>query len=263
MMMRIVEQLQILPQRYPGAISFDRRDRNDRMTGASVRRGFTLIEMMVVIGLVGLLLTITIMVTQGVVAQSKVRQCRELLAGLDSLITEYESEYGSMPSFNKDLFSQPKDGESGEVRPEVATFLEQVHGLAGADRIIAGWPTQYLMKRNDYYGQVGTNSIFAGSIDDRNPLDANSPNGDDRLTLADPWGMEILYIHPRDKMATIGKNAPHNFAGYGTPVNDRPYFISAGPDRIFYDKDITVANEDSHRKDNIYSYEGVERPEEQ
>jgi len=87
------------------------------------RRGFTMIEMMVVIGLIGLLLTITVMVTQGVVGQSKVRQCRELLAGLDSLLTEYESEYGSMPSFDSNLFSEPNNGEAGEVRPEVATFL--------------------------------------------------------------------------------------------------------------------------------------------
>jgi len=262
MMMRIVEQLQSRTDRHAVVVSFDLQVESNVPVNWSGRWGFTLIEMMVVIGLVGLLLTITVMVTQGVVGQSKIRQCRELLAGLDSLITEYESEYGSMPSFDKDLFSQPIGGEAGVVRPEVATFLEQVHGLAGADRIIAGWPTQYLMKRHDYYGQVGGSAIFAGTIDDRNPLDKNSKN-DDRLTLADPWGMEILYIHPRDKEATVGKNAPDNFAGYGTPANDRPYFISAGPDRIFYDKDITVPNEDSHRKDNVYSYEGVARPDEQ
>jgi len=248
------------------------RNKYQQFTGYPYRRGehefvhqnhnaFTLIEMMVVIGLIGLLLTITVMVTQGVVGQSKVRQCRELLGGLDSLLTEYESEYGSMPSFDSSLFSQPTGGEAGEVRPEVATFLEQVHGLAGADRIISGWPTQYLLKRNVYYGQVGANQLFTGLIDDKNPLDTNAPH-DDRLTLVDPWGTEILYIHPRDKMATVGKNAPNNFAGYGTPVNDRPYFISAGPDRIFYDKNMTDPTEDNHRKDNIYSYDGVERPEE-
>jgi len=219
-----------------------------------IRRAFTIIEMMMVIALVGLLLTITVMVTQGLVGQSKVRQCEEIMAALDSLLTEYESEFGSMPPFDASDFDEPKNGDAGEVRPEVSVFLEQVRGLKGADRILAGLPTQFLSERYEYYSNVGANAIFAGSISNSNDI---------RLTISDPWGIEILYIHPRDKRATVGKNAPRNFAGYGTPANDRPYFVSAGPDRIFYDENKDRPSEDLTRKDNIYSYEAVERPEQE
>jgi len=224
--------------------------------GAPNRRaGFTLIEMLVVIGIIVLLLSITVIVGQGVIAQSQRRQCEELMAALDSLVTEYEADYHSMPPFDQSLFDQPNGGTAGDVRPEVAVFLEQVRGLKGAERIISGLPTQYLRKRGEYYvemyskGQGGR----VGRI---------QSDDDIRITLIDPWGIEILYVHPRDKNATVGASES-GFAGYGTPANERPYFVSAGPDRTFYNEDEIDPTKDITRKDNIYSYEAVSRPEDE
>jgi hypothetical protein len=83
---------------------------------------------------------------------------------------------------------------------------------------------------------------------------------DPRLTVIDPWGIEIIYVHPRNLKATVGDGVP-GFAGYGIPSNERPYFVSAGSDRIFYDDDEQIASEDKTRKDNVYSYESVARPD--
>lgn len=221
-------------------------------------RGFTLIEMMTVVGLIGLLLTITIMVTSGVIGQSKVRQCEILMKALDALLDEYESARGSMPPFDPNSYNEPRNGDAGVVRPEVSTFLVQVTGYDSANRILAGLPTDVVQTRWEYYGQTGLVAAFAGEIDARNPDDPSAAN-DDRLTFVDPWGIEILYIHPRDKRATIG-DGEGNFAGYGRPANERPYFVSAGPDMIFYDEDADSPGTDVTRKDDIYSYSAVDRP---
>lgn len=53
---------------------------------------------------------------------------------------------------------------------------------------------------------------------------------DDRV-LRDAWGTPILYM-------------PHQHPQLGMDLNDRPFFVSAGPDRQFLT-----------RQDNLYSYE--------
>ncbi len=225
-----------------------------RRSRVMARPAFTLIEMLVVISVVTILLTITIVVGVGVIGQSKVRQCKSLLQTLDSLLTEYDAELQSMPAYDRDDYFEPEGGQAGDVRPESAVFISQVRGYVGADRILSAMPTEFLVERSEYYDGVtirGEASLL-GSIRET----------DLRLTVVDPWGTEIVYVHPRNKRAALG-DGQSSFDGYGNPANERPYFLSAGPDQKFYNPDEGVPTNDIARKDNVFSYESVNRPEDQ
>lgn len=208
-------------------------------------RAFSLLEVMIVVALVALLATITVLVGTGVMERGKADQCRQILSVLDSSLTEYEAEKGAMPLYTGDKIHRedpkinynPPSGftEGGDERPEVAVYLAQAIGLPGVNNQLSTIDPGLLAPRSEIYEDLAGSEEFAGEL---RPL----PQGlvDDRPSLRDPWGMEILYVHPSNEDAV---------KAYGRPLNRRPYFMSAGPD-FHYD---TV-------EDNIYSYEGVEKP---
>lgn len=214
-----------------------------------------MVEILVAVGIIGVLITLTILVGKGVIEQAKVRQTRDVLRVLDSLLTEYQVEYGSMPPYTSDASGsdnpyvyRPPTGNSEQdpdaVFPEVAVFLAQVRGTKGGDPILASMSTDSLMERTKLYDTArsgGLNS-FCGSVDE--PADLTPA----RLSIADAWGMEILYIHPDNSEATEGSGAG-DFRGYGRAAAKRPYFMSAGPD-FRYDT----------LEDNVYSLDTVEKP---
>ncbi len=219
-----------------------------------LRPGFTLLETIVVIGLILILVTLTTLVGTSVTRQAKVRQCTQQLEALDSMLSEYQAEYDAMPPYIEDSYFPP-NGYSlgGEIRPEVAVFIDLVRGLGSVDKMLAAIPPETLMERGEMY-ESATNQkgigMFSGSLD----------FVDTRLTIRDPWGMEILYIDPQNSEATTGESVS-DYAGYGIPAARRPYFMSAGPDHIYYDEDTADAKLDATRKDNIYSYQTVNRPD--
>ena len=227
----------------------------------SARAAFTMIEMITVIGIVGLLLTITVLTARGVLGQAKVRQCKQVLDSLDSLLTTYQTEYGSMPPLDE-MYVMPKSNENGKIRPEPAGFIELVRGLGTADQILASLPVDTLLPRNVYYSTDPSDDDYEDSAQGRGlGIFAGTVNAnDERLTVIDPWGIEFVYVHPRNLEATVGDGVS-GFAGYGIPSNERPYFVSAGPDLTFYQDDEDVASDDQTRKDNVYSYEAVARPD--
>jgi len=218
------------------------------------KRGFTLLETIVVIGLILILVTLTTLVGTSVTRQAKVRQCTQQLDALDSMLSEYQAEYDAMPPYSEDSYFPPNGYTlGGEVRPEVAVFIDLVRGLGSVDNMLAAIPPDTLMERGEMYesaiNQKGI-GMFSGSLD----------FVDTRLTIRDPWGMEILYIDSQNIEATTGEGVS-DYSGYGIPAARRPYFMSAGPDRIYYDEDTADAKSDATRKDNIYSYQTVNRPD--
>lgn len=207
---------------------------------------------MIVIGLIGVLVTLGIVIGRGQISQAKVRQTVQMMEVLDQLLTEYQSEYGSLPIFDEREFYGARNVDyGGRMRPEVAVFLAQVKGLN--DSLLGTLPPEFLMSRVNYFGLSDGRGGWRGDYPN------NEPEG--RITLTDAWGLEIVYIHPDAEDPNDDRDPVDLF---GTPINDRPYFVSAGPDNEFYTRGLEEdpAN-DPARKDNIYSDRAVERPEEE
>lgn len=200
---------------------------------AGSRPAFSLIEMMIVIGLVVLLAVITVVVGRSVVGKAKVDQCRQVLQTLDATLTEYQAERGGIPPFQVRAYMPPSGIGASEarVRREIAVYLEQVQGFTGIDKQLATIDSSFLVKRQQIYTDLA-GYPYAGRV-----------SSDDRASVRDPWGMEILYIHPTEENEKA-------FEAFGKPLNERPYFMSAGPDGEYETLD-----------DNIYSYE-VDKPRE-
>lgn len=198
----------------------------------SSHRGFTLAELLIVIAIIGLLVTMTVLVGRSVVGKGKIDQAQQIMLVLDQALSEYQAETGSIPAFREDDYNPPTGvpGRERDIRKEVAVFIGQAKGYSTIDKMLGAIDSQFLVKRNAIYADL-IDHAYAGTIS----VD------DDRPSVRDPWGMEILYIHPH-------RDNEDAFELLGRPVNDRPYFVSAGPDLLYH----TI-------EDNIYSYEAVDR----
>ncbi len=205
--------------------------RSIRSRARSTPAGFTLVEMLIVILLVVVLAGLTVVVGRGVIAKSKVDQCRQLLLTLDATLTEYQADKGAIPPFVRRAYIPPTGQGSPDRRTwrEVAVYIEQVQGYAGIDKQLGTIDASFLVKRQQIYADLA-GYPYAGRVTE-----------DERPSVRDPWGLEILYIHPH-------ADNEDTFRVFGTPVNERPYFMSAGPDGVY-----------ETLEDNLYSYE-VRKP---
>ncbi|MDZ7816000.1 MAG: prepilin-type N-terminal cleavage/methylation domain-containing protein [Planctomycetota bacterium] len=70
-----------------------------------VRRGFTLIEIMIVVAIIALLMTLTISVVGRVGHASKVRTCKAMMKDLERAAHSYKSVFGSYPRDYLENFS--------------------------------------------------------------------------------------------------------------------------------------------------------------
>lgn len=196
---------------------------------SSAPRAFSLMEMLIVIALVIVLAGITVVVGRSVTSKAKVDQCRQILQALDATLTEFQAERGAIPPFQVRAYVAPSGvgSEAARSRREVAVYIQQVKGYSGIDKQLGTIDASFLVERDQIYTDLA-GYPYAGRVLD-----------DDRASVRDPWGMEILYIHPNEDNEVA-------FKLFGEPVNDRPYFMSAGPD-----------GEYETLEDNIYSYEVI------
>lgn len=75
-----------------------------------LQQGFTLIELMIVVAIIGILAAIAIPAYQDYIARSQASEAPSLLGGLKTPIAEYWSQKGAMPSVG-DLDGTVTDGK--------------------------------------------------------------------------------------------------------------------------------------------------------
>jgi len=277
-----------------------------RHTTASRRRAprpaFTLIELLVVISIIVVLLGLAS--TAGLVLiRDRTRAVTEsILQTLDRALQSYTDETGSdAPPYHPAYYNsvpgqflraggEPNNSSDAaneypagsgvfHVRhPDAAVFLWQARGVAGVSEAVNALPPRFVVPTPT----TGTRDVQQ-FLNAPNPSSA-APTGDSDPTpsVLDAWGdadewaastsdsdetahwplldaQVIYFVHPANRLAQDL---------YGRCVNRRPYFFSAGPDRLYGTSSQNSpdgsaqpgGSEDSKRallealKDNVYSY---------
>lgn len=250
-------------------------------------RAFTLIEILVVVGIVALLAAIVLGVGPRVIGGQQKAVTQATLRALDGMLDEFlETQGGSLPAFDtadyagfpgEDLktagderlktidtngdagYSEyPRNGDPRYPRfPDASVFIRAARGCCEvADNILAQLPPSQVR------ATVMPDDQQTTTRDEADP----SPS------VLDAWGSKneweapfvffdakpVLFVHPKNLLAQ---------AMYGKCVNNRAYFVSAGADRLYGTTselttdgrrdgaDEVVKKAIAALRDNVYSYQ--------
>jgi|GEM_PF-1350240 len=225
---------------------------------------FTLIELLIVITIISILISITIGVGFSVVQNQGRATTVGVLKALDGALDEFIAETGVVPRYISTAYArmpgldiEPGDRENlddtgtgdfafsdflGRMhprRPDASVFLSQTLGYGKVDSILQAVPSRFVVLTipNKSVNDCESASGAPGSNDivdcDTTPsiIDAwgdpawgtqnGAMNGPYFPTAAQQL---IYYVHPSNRLAR---------ALYGDTSNDRPYFLSAGPDKLY------------------------------
>ncbi len=218
-------------------------------------RGFSLVELTVVIGIVVLLAGLTISAGTAVVRNAEQRATETALVQLDAAVREWE-----LLADRKLTWAEP--GEQAEVHAVTSEVLIITEILDVVTRNAAS---------RDFIAHIDPDLVYRYEDDTApwlsSPMEMSEVN--DRfigsLSVLDAWGTPVYATHPgrawvpddgpdRDDDGTI---RTRNEKDYGISPNRRIVFVSAGPDQRFglpaefYPLDMQAMRE--ARLDNIYS----------
>jgi len=196
------------------------------------RRGFTIIEMLVVLGVIAILASILFIAGSAVTTRQKIRTTQNILITLDRILDVYMLERGTIPPYNPDQYVgtpgqnnglQSYAGRNHPARPDAAVFLAQASGYGEVDTLIQSIPNEFVRSRplpNNNTQGVNAPSIVDSWAESGWPVD---PENQTRRYPVQ-YQQVIYFVHPENTLAQ---------ALYGRCRNNRPYFMSAGPDRTY------------------------------
>jgi len=237
--------------------------------------GFTLIETLIVIGVIGLLASLTLAVTKRFITQSEIRDTRATLQVVQAALREWESL-----ADRKLLWWDARDDAALRDRADlhgdvpdifiITEVLEAIRRARDARTVLAAIPPHAL------------HTYRAGEVPAWIKYRDQLWYGEflDQLTVVDAWDTPIYATHPGRlwRPADANEFGPPDEDGTICTDNERRYgvapgrqmvFVSAGPDRRFgipaeyqnvYGDELIDAIEDA-RTDNIYSVEVTFHPD--
>ncbi len=250
------------------------RDPDEVGTGFAtkgVRRGFTLLEIVVVISLILFLVGLTLSVGVTVIERSEITQTENTMRLLDMALQEWEIAADRKLSWG--------DGPIYDLQGDPAGY-----GLSGPEDIFiiselldtVARPSQV----KDIIAKIDPEHVHQYEEDESPPWLVGTVPGEweDSLVILDAWGAPIYPTHP----GPLWKNSASlldpdddgtmrilNETEYGIAVNRQVCFVSAGPDGKFgvdgefqglSDDELAEAKRKA-RADNIYSYQPIRPPE--
>jgi prepilin-type N-terminal cleavage/methylation domain-containing protein len=256
---------------------------------ATPRRAFTLIELLIVIGIIGVLIGITLVVGNQVMSGGKKNLTLDTLRVLDSSLDAYIHATGGNPPATwsdpalpnvKYLAADAFDANASQNINGLAIYMLQCADVPSAKGILDKVPSKLVQVFND--GTLNNNYT-------------NQPQR--RMMIVDGWGQPIRYVHPafqgtitgtatqvsapysqpRDTAEVLGTlQSPFSYATSqikrnhttptpppggppsdsdgGTCAGGRPYFYSAGPDgKVGLEVSGNGAVSEDFNKDNVYT----------
>jgi len=229
-----------------------RRSGRGRAGLASARRAFTLLELLVTIGIIALLAGIVLAVSTSVIRNAERKQVEMMFQALDQAVAEFERARDQKISFKR---PEDPDGNYDIVELNLTAPYLIVCLLNGMDTtgtgnnfrplLLSHASSSEILKRIDPdFLRRDTNTAVPSTGHVRNT--ATAP----RSELVDPWSNRIAVVFPgrTKKPGELGdvdgtvRTSDEN--GLGVCRDRRICFVSAGPDGRF-----------NTREDNIYSYD--------
>jgi type II secretory pathway pseudopilin PulG len=243
-------------------------------------RAFTLVELLITIGIIIILTALTISATVALTRRSEVTQTQMTLTLLDVALTEWQSAAARTLSWGDNpLPPNPPVFDIGDGTPHVFTLSEvwrRISGNEATRTVLARIPGDLTY----VYDQSRPLPPWLPAVpdpDDPDPflLQANprylvqAGLADGSVAVLDAWGLPIRAVHPgrvfgpgdageADPDGTIfigdGNSDGWNEEIYGRAESRRPYFVSAGPDGKW--GHVSSANPvvSQQAEDNLYSY---------
>lgn len=238
-------------------------DEGARLRARSGRRGFALIELLVVVGIVVFLAGLTITGAAALIERSEIERTHRTMDLIDLALSEWQTETG------RHLTWGPEPGEhdiwSYRSHELIITELIQTIRRHAAAR--------------DVLARVDRGAIYVYTEGETPPWIAGYATVQMRdfygeWAVLDAWGIPIYATHPGalaapgDTPDADGTERTANELEYGTARDRRVCFVSAGPDRRFgiLREFLTLppaeraAAMEEARADNLYSYEVVVGP---
>ena len=261
--------------------------RPDR-TRSRLRSGFTLIEILIVIGIIVILAGIVLAVGATLAASQNIKRTEATMQILESALNEWEALMRRDLTWGIDGQPPPPPGSVYEPRYDmqedtmhvflVSDLLDNVGRSPDIRSILAQIDQQRYIQYEDYSSAQPPAWIREGQLASVQATEpdpqaaswvADAANWNDKHTALDAWERPIRVVHPGRKW-TAGDVLPGPDEDgtvhtpledvYGTASNAKPYFVSGGPDGRFGDIS-ALEGTPMHDAtlDNIYSYE-VEKP---
>jgi type II secretory pathway pseudopilin PulG len=245
---------------------------------------FTLVEMMITIGVIVILTALTVSATVALSRRSAVTQTEQMLRLLDMAVGEWETRADRKITWGHD--NQPYIGATYDMKydtPHVFTTTEVLRRIRASDSVrsfLAQIPAEFLYTYNS--GEETPPWLPVNpDPDDPDPNAGNARGSflntdwDGELAVLDPWDMPIRAVHPgrvadydafgdneaaADPDGTVYLNEADfpNYGAeeyYGRAENRRIRFVSAGPDGKFGNLGL-VHDDPIHEQahDNVCSY---------
>ena len=264
--------------------------RHIRMSNRRFVRGFTLVELVVVVGIIIALLSLVLAVSTLLIQQNEARQLESAYANLSSAVQEYEQAIGRPISYQArreapyqggyDIPNNPQYGGYQSIETIFAAGGGTSHyntgissGCSGADP--QGWQKhivslmgllQRTQSAEDIVARIDPALILP--VTKTNGLPLNASETLPPLTkMVDPWGTPIAVVFPgrvwRESDAGGLFNAPDADGTIRTVMEDmvgvcrngKVLFVSAGPDGLIGSRYCLDGERREAALDNIYSYE--------
>ncbi|MCH8344288.1 MAG: prepilin-type N-terminal cleavage/methylation domain-containing protein [Planctomycetes bacterium] len=223
------------------------------------RGGFTLVEVVVVIGIILFLVGLTLSVSVAVVERSEIQQTETVLQLLDTAVKEWELAADRKLSW-WDPLDPPDLRDGADVHgdiPEVFIITEVLDVITRPSQI-----KKIIAQIDPEFAFIYQTQVYPPWIDEPAEEQQQEAHFVGSLTILDAWGTPIYATHP----GSVDANSPpadldgtirtYNEDKYGGARNRQICFVSAGPDGNFgnLDPSIPIYHDPESARDNVYSY---------